>query len=79
MRLRVADRGATISGVKTVRVTLLPVRGKSRTVSAKRIASGIYQATFTRVPRGTTWFTVATRDIAGNRSPTPAIKHVRVR
>jgi len=79
VRLRVADRGATISGVKTVRVTLLPVRGKSRTVSAKRIASGIYQATFTRVPRGTTWFTVATRDIAGNRSPTPAIKHVRVR
>jgi hypothetical protein len=48
-------------------------------VTAKRIASGIYQATFRRIPRGTTWFTVATRDVAGNRSPTPAIKHVRVR
>ena len=77
--MRVADRGTPVSGVKTVRVTVLPVRGNIRTITAKRIAAGIYQARFTRVARGTAWFTVATRDVAGNRSAQPAIRHARVR
>ena len=79
VRVRVADRGTPISGVKTVRITALPAHGAVKTVTAKRIASGIYQASFSRLARGTAWFTVATRDIVGNRSPQPAIKHVRVR
>ena len=79
MRVRVADRGTPVSGVKTVRITVLPVRGRTRTITAKRIAHGIYEARFTRVARGTAWFTVATRDVAGNRSPQPAIRRARVR
>lgn len=79
VRLRVADRGTPVSGVKTVRVTLLPVRGRTRTVTARKIAHGIYEAKFRGVARGNTWFTVAARDVAGNRSPQPAIKRVRVR
>ena len=79
VRVRVADRGTPRSGVKAVRITVLPVRGAVRTVTAKRIASGIYQARFTRVARGAAWFTVATRDVAGNRSPQPSIRRARVR
>jgi len=62
-----------------VRITALPTRGAVRTVTARRIAAGIYQARFSRVARGSAWFTVATRDIAGNRSAQPAIRHARVR
>jgi len=79
VRVRVADRGTPTSGVKSVRITALPARGAVRTVTARKIARGIYEARFSRVSRGTAWFTVATRDVAGNRSPQPAIKHVRVR
>jgi len=79
VRVRVADRGTPVSGVKTVRITALPTRGAVRTVTARRIAAGIYQARFSRVARGSAWFTVATRDIAGNRSAQPAIRHARVR
>ena len=68
-----------MSGVKTVRITVLPARGRVRTVTAKRIAAGIYQARFTRVARGTAWFSVATRDVAGNRSAQPVLRHARVR
>ena len=79
VRLRVADRGTPVSGVKTVRVTALPARGSARTVTARKIAHGIYEARFSRVSRGTAWFTVASRDVAGNRSPNPAIRSARVR
>ena len=79
VRLRVADRGTPLSGVKRVRVTVLPVRGPVRTVTAKKLAHGIYEARFTRVARGAAWFSVAALDVAGNRSPEPAIKRARVK
>lgn len=79
VRLRVADRGTPLSGVKRVRVTVLPGRGAVKTVTAKKIAQGIYEARFTRVARGPTWFSAAALDVAGNRSPEPAIKRARVK
>jgi hypothetical protein len=66
VRVRATDTGATTAGVRSVRVTLLPPRGGPRTVSARRFPGAVYEAVFRRVRRGTAWFTVAVRDLAGN-------------
>ncbi len=79
VRVKVSDRGKPVSGVKTVRITVLPARGTARTVTARRTKGGIYQTRFSRVARGTAWFLVATRDVAGNRSTQLTIRHARVR
>ncbi len=77
--VRATDSGKPVSGIKDIRVTLLPSRGKTRTITAKRISTGRYQARFTKVARGIVWFTIAARDHAGNRTPQPAIRRARVR
>lgn len=79
VRVRVIDRGATVSGVKLVRVTVLPHRGRSRAVTARPLGRGLYEARFKRLARGSAWFTLTARDRAGNRPATVAIRRARVR
>ena len=56
---------------KTVRVTLLPARGARRTVTARRIAPGSTRRASAASRAAPSGSRVATRDVAGNRSPQP--------
>lgn len=79
VRVRVIDAGATISGVKEVRITALPHRGRSKVVTARNLGRGLYEARFKRLARGSAWFTLTARDRAGNRPAKVAIRRARVR
>jgi hypothetical protein len=79
VRVRAIDTGMTVSGVKEVRVTVLPHRGRSRTVVARHVSRGVYEARFKRLARGSAWFTLTARDRAGNRPAKVALRRARVR
>ena len=73
-------RGTPVSGVRTVRVTLLPARGRTRTVTARKIAHGLYEARFTqRRARQRLVHGRDARPSPATASPQPAIRRVRVR
>ena len=78
VRVRATDTGTPVSGVKNVRVTLLPARGRIRTITARRIAAGRYRGAIQQGRSRRGWFTVTARDRAGNRPPQPAIRRARV-
>ncbi len=77
LRIGATDGGG--SGVRRVRITLLPRRGAARTLTARRIADGLYEGRFRRVARGTAWFLCFAEDLAGNRQMRLAIRHATVR
>lgn len=79
VRVRATDAGNPVSGVRDVRVTIFPARGRSRTITAKARGRGLYEARFTRLQRGGAWFTASARDRAGNIPATVAIRRAVVR
>lgn len=79
VRVRATDAGNPISGVRDVRVTVLPGRGRSRSITAKSLGRGLYEARFTKLRRGGAWFTASARDRAGNVPATVAIRRATVR
>ena len=79
VRVRATDTGNPVSGVRAVRVTIFPGRGRSRTITAKSLGKGLYEARFTKLQRGTAWFTAIARDRAGNVPATVAIRRAGVR
>ena len=79
MRVRATDGGNPVSGVRDVRVTIFPGRGRSRTITAKSRGKGLYEARFTKLQRGGAWFTASARDRAGNVPATLAIRRASVR
>jgi hypothetical protein len=79
VRVRATDAGNPISGVRDVRVTILPGSGRSHTITAKSLGRGLYEARFTKLRRGGAWFTAGARDRAGNVPATLAIRRAAVR
>ncbi len=79
VRVRATDAGNPVSGVRSVRVTVLPGRGRSRTITAKARGKGLYEVRFTKLQRGGAWFTATVRDRAGNVQATLAIRRAAVR
>ena len=79
VRVRATDAGNPVSGVRDVRITVLPGRGSARTITAKSKGKGLYEARFTKLRRGTAWFTAAARDRAGNVPASVAIRRAGVR
>lgn len=79
VRVRATDAGSPVSGVRDVRITVLPGRGSARTVTAKSRGKGLYEARFTRLRRGTAWFTAIARDRSGNRPAAFTLHRATVR